>query len=66
MASIRITIETDNAAFDFSRDPHEYGARGWEVARLLRFMAEQFEHTGVAASPIDINGNVCGKVEVTD
>lgn len=65
MASIRITIETDNAAF---RD----GVRSdklvctCEIARILRHTADEFQLNGIALDPRDRNGKVCGKVEAIE
>lgn len=65
MASIRITIETDGTAF---RDPD--GRRSpavetpFEVARILRTMADGYERHKSLPAPRDINGNECGKVEM--
>jgi hypothetical protein len=55
MKSIKIYIETENAAF--------YPDPGREVARILRKMADEIEVGGVS-TPMDINGNKIGKVEL--
>jgi hypothetical protein len=52
----RISIETDNAAFD--PDP------GAELARILRGLADRLEDGGDLAEPIrlrDFNGNTVGE-----
>ncbi len=72
MASIRITIKTDNAAFFASANKGDdvvisacraYSDRGLEVARILRIMADEFEHTGTADHPRNETGALVGKVE---
>jgi hypothetical protein len=66
MASIRITIETNNAAF---HDPEFDGVEA-EVARLLdrvRAYLGSHEYENVDGMILrDLNGNTVGKVEVTD
>lgn len=47
-----VTIETRGAAFD---DAPEF-----EVARILRAMADRLESSGILPAPRDTNGNVCG------
>ena len=69
MSTIRITIDTDNAAFH--ADPQATGrpdllATGAEVARILRRMANEFECDGPVSNPLDINGKQVGTVEITD
>jgi hypothetical protein len=55
MKSIKIYIETENAAF--------HPEPGREVARILRKIADEIEVGGVS-TPMDINGNKIGKVEL--
>lgn len=53
MERITITIDTDNAAFE--------GEPAYEIARILRKLADQFETEGVPPEKIyDLNGNACG------
>lgn len=55
----RIEIKTDNAAFE--DDP------GYEVARILRKLADRVESEGLdQVRLMDINGNCVGSVEVED
>ena len=57
MEHVKIVITTGNAAFD--DEPAS------EIARILRNLAERFEHDGIPPEAIrDANGNVCGSVEV--
>lgn len=62
MTSIRITIETDGAAFH-SCDP-KCRARRIEIERILWVMAQEFGDTGTCNPPRDSNGKPCGTVEV--
>lgn len=62
MASIRITIKTDGAAFHNAR--FDTLACGDEIARILRALAVQFEYGEEPTPPRDSNGNLAGKVEV--
>jgi hypothetical protein len=57
---ITIEIETGNAAFD-------EGNSGYEVARILRKLADEFENYGRAqfSGLYDYNGNKVGGVMVT-
>ena len=48
-----VTIETRGAAFD--DDAPEF-----EVARILRAMADRLESSGFLPVPRDANGNKCG------
>jgi hypothetical protein len=63
MASITLTISTDNAAF-------EEDASG-EVARILRKFAERLDEQAMPEPgetgrlPLDINGNTVGSWTVT-
>lgn len=64
MATVTITINTDNAAFE--DDP-------WgEVASILekqvaRDMRNEYYYVGcVSAGLIDVMGNVCGKVSIQE
>ena len=59
---IRITINTDNAAFHDDDGVLE-GAR--EIARILRRMADEFEGDGTASDPRDYNGHAVGTVKIT-
>lgn len=75
MASIRITIETDGAAF---QDPWlDARVVAEDIARSLRIIADAFQEyalpesrlifrTGTPSFPVDANGNVLGTVEVID
>lgn len=64
MASIRITIETSNAAF------HEGGddptLLQWEVARILKIVCARLVSGAIEdIGPLkDANGNTVGKVEI--
>lgn len=62
--TFRLTIETDNAAFE---DTMEIG-RGpaWEIARILREVATRIDagDIGKARDIRDINGNVVGQFEL--
>jgi len=54
-----VEIETDNSAFD-------EGNRNFEVARILRKLADQIEE-GTDGTPLrDINGNRVGFAEFDD
>ena len=60
MATVTITIHTDNAAFE--DDP-------WgEVAYILESIAENMtDEQGLTRSPlIDRNGNTCGSVSIKE
>jgi hypothetical protein len=60
MNNIKISIDTDNAAFD------EYPVT--ETARILRKLANDLESGNAidnAFSLRDVNGNVVGKVTIT-
>jgi hypothetical protein len=56
---ITISIETGNAAFE--------GDSGYEVARILRKLADEFENYGRSqfSGLYDHNGNKVGIVKVT-
>jgi hypothetical protein len=57
MERIIITIETGNAAFEDSPTG--------EIGRILRDLADRFEQNGIPdGNLLDINGNVCGSVQV--
>lgn len=60
MLQLKITIETINAAFDSNPEA--------ECARILREIADRLETTGAQSTPRprDINGNVCGSIEVVE
>lgn len=63
-----LTIDMDNAAFRDEGGDMGSGARGWEVARLLREAAADTEtglDPGVRAPLVDFNGNRVGHWEVT-
>ena len=51
-----IVIETSGAAFE--------DAPAYEIARILREMAERIEYHGILSVPRDINGNKCGSVTI--
>jgi len=60
MARLIITIDLDNAAFEDDRIG--------EIERILTDLAERLPPSGATSSPInlhDINGNWCGKAEIT-
>lgn len=65
MASIRITIETDGAAF---HSGNAYPTMlAWETARILRDLAAIIAANGVENRFVkDYHKNVCGTVEVID
>jgi|6_EtaG_2_1085325.scaffolds.fasta_scaffold04235_7 DNA-directed RNA polymerase subunit M/transcription elongation factor TFIIS len=54
----KLTIETDNAAFD----PYPE----METARILRVIAEQIEGAANAGAAVDINGNRVGSFTLDD
>lgn len=59
--NITITINTGNDAF------HNPGPPSFEVARILRQLADKLENNGVQAGEhklMDINGQSVGKIEV--
>lgn len=58
METVKIEIETENAAFD--------GYPAAEIARILRAMADDFEERGEpgANAMRDINGNTVAKVTI--
>lgn len=51
----RVKIETGNAAFSD-------GNRNYEIARILRELADKLEHGHEPATVRDINGNTVGTV----
>ncbi len=54
---MKITINTDTSAF-------QNGNKGFEIARILRFIAKQVEeNSNYEVQLRDINGNIVGKVE---
>jgi hypothetical protein len=57
---ITITIKTENAAF-------QDGNRAYEVARILRHLADRIGVDLPPQSPklLDINGNTVGEVKLT-
>lgn len=68
MATIQITIDTSGDEFHLvPLDPEArvpFPAPGFEVARILRKMADQFERVGLASDPCDSGGNVVGTCRV--
>lgn len=54
---IRITIRTDNAAFE------DHGSR-YEIARILHDLAHRFERSGRLLVQ-DLNGHTVGDVKLT-
>jgi hypothetical protein len=56
MLQIIIRIDCTNDAFQNNEE--------CETARILRAMADRLESVGIPPVPRDINGNVCGTVEV--
>jgi len=56
---ININIQTDNAAFD-------EGNRGYEIARILRKLADRFEQEENPTSARDINGNKVVSIDYED
>ena len=55
-ATIKITISTDNAAFE------DYPKL--EVARILHQLADDINHRGLTSVNLrDVNGNTCGAME---
>lgn len=64
MASVRITIKTDNAAFH--GDECDPDPMGWELTRILEVVCSRLRESPVDnIGPLrDANGNVVGKVEV--
>jgi hypothetical protein len=60
MATIRIEIETDNASF-------QDGGGHWEVARILRRLADDYANYGLADRPLrDANGNRVGAARLVE
>lgn len=55
MESVTIKINTENQAFD--------GDTGYELARILRGLADRFEEGGSPSKLMDVNGNKVGSVE---
>lgn len=59
---LTVTIDTSNAAF------HSDGRRDYEVARILRDLADRIDYaglTGVESRPLrDFNGNTVGGLTV--
>ena len=53
---LTVTISSDSAAFE--GDPR------WEVARILRGIADRIESGAEEFSVFDLNGNRCGAVEL--
>ena len=56
MSNLIIEMDTDNAAF------HEQGGIGYEIARILRGLADRIEYSadGEYVPLMDINGNNVG------
>lgn len=52
---LKITIKTDNAAFE---------PKGYELARILREIADNLEIGVYQEAVLDYNGNIVGKVEL--
>lgn len=59
MESININIQTVNAAFDGEN-------LNYELARILRKLADQIEDNNMPYYLKDINGNSVGIVEIED
>jgi hypothetical protein len=55
MGEFRVQVNTDNAAFE---EP------GFELARILREVADRLESGSVAGNVRDINGNSVGSFEL--
>ena len=57
---LTVTIETDNAAFDLDAG----GSPSWELARILRQLADRIESDGPPGRELyrlqDANGNTVG------
>lgn len=69
MASVRITIKTDNAAFYGNPPGSDQNSIGNEVARILCDIAGGFAVNGAVEpfrQPVDHNGNTVGTVEIID
>jgi hypothetical protein len=58
MEHVRINIETGNAAFE--------DQTATEIARILRKLADDFENGVMRTSLRDINGNLCGEVQIVE
>lgn len=56
MSKVKITINTDNEAFEYAR----------ELPRILTEIATKFESGASEFDIKDINGNIVGKVEVEE
>lgn len=65
MATVTITIKTDNAAFQSPHGPPHFLATGYEIGRILRVMADGFYANGSADNPRDANGNTVGSIEIS-
>lgn len=61
----RLTIQTDNAAFHEDDGTPTFEARGAEVARILRAVADRAEAGSCEGRCIDANGNKVGEWEMT-
>lgn len=59
MKEFKLTIKTENEAFS-----DENGGAEFEVARILRDLADKFEDGKLPGSVRDINGNKVGEVTV--
>jgi hypothetical protein len=55
MEQIKITINTGNSAFE--------GGEGYELARILRGLADKLENGSEPSKLMDINGNSVGTIE---
>ena len=53
----KLQIDTGNAAFDDDQKPYE-------LARILRIIAERVEHGCEVGNAVDLNGNTVGRFEV--
>ena len=53
----KLEIDTGNAAFDDGQKPYE-------LARILRIIAERVEHGCEVGNAVDLNGNTVGRFEV--
>ena len=64
MATVTITIHTENAAFD-----PMYGGHGYELANILKELSTkaegQPEENLDGMRIVDSNGNTCGTITVT-
>ncbi len=54
---VTITIKTGNAAFEGDN-------MNYEIARILRNLAEKIENDNMPSKLMDINGNKVGTIEI--